>query len=884
MFTNAFKSILFFSPALVCTITFAQVDKNNDKNGNSKVVTDSIKLDTIIPVKEKIEFIVDRESDDERHDLKKRTSYFLRNSRVTYGDMSIYADYIELNWNTGDVYAEGKRDSIGQITEQTKFVQGNQEFFQDAFKVNFKTKVGIAYNVRMTEGEGVIIADKVKRVNDSVMYLHRADYTTDTYFKDGKTKDPDFVLRASPGKLLDNGDQKVLITGPINMRIYDIPTPLVAPFSYIPLGSKRSAGILMPRPGERSDLGFFVEGIGFYLPVGEYFDIKMTGDIYTKGSWGLRTESTYKKNYKFSGRFAANFEKRISGIKGLTTGNNAYNKNDLFGVSWSHQQDPKSNPYTQFNANVNFSSSKYYQNSISTQYIENNQVYTNNINSSITLNKKFRDSPFSATLSMGHSQLLSQPTSQIISDSNNNITLTAPRLNVNMTRIYPFAPKAGAKKGLIQNLGLDYTLQAANEIRTNDTDIFTKKMWDEQSRLGASHRVNLSTAVTLANYFPLSLTSTYNETWSDQKILRTYNPINQRTIDTRIKGFSAYRTFNINASISTNIYGTFINSNKNAKIQGIRHVISPNIGFSYNPNFQDPSWGYYSKYQKDNTSLVVPLGQDKEDVWYNQFEQALYGTSIPQLTNSLNFGVLTNLELKVKDDSDPKGYKKVKIFESLRFSSSYNFSAESFKLSPISMSGTTTFMDRKVNVQFGGQFNPYKLEFEPGKNAGKYIDELVMPRLTNFQIGTGYSFDNSTFGGKKFEPKNYKKRGEIRDENFYFDDENYAHFAIPWSLNTSLNYTYNKGTLREANHTGSIMLNGSVQPSPFWNINVSTNYDFVDNKITMLNLGLERDLRSFRMSFNWVPMGRYKYYGFMIALKSSMLSDLKYNDRSRTRF
>ncbi|QTV06082.1 LPS-assembly protein LptD [Faecalibacter bovis] len=876
MFTNALKSILFLSPAMVCTITFGQTTENNTNKDNSKIITDTIKLDTVINVKkEKLEFIVDRESEDERHDLKKRTSYFLRNARVTYGDMSIYADYIELNWNTGDVYAEGKRDSIGQIIEPTKFIQGQQEFTQDAFKVNFKTKVGIAYNVRMTEGEGVITADKVKRVNDSIMYLNKAEYTTDSYFKDGKTPDRDYFIRTSPGKLINNGENKTLIAGPTQMFIYDIPTPLVAPFAYIPLGSKRSAGILMPKPGERSDLGFFVEGIGLYVPIGEYWDIKLTGDIYTKGSWGLRTDSNYKKNYRYNGGFSASFEKRITGIKGLTSGNNAFDKNDLFRVTWRHQQDPKSNPYTNFNANVNFSSSKFYQNSINTQFIQNNQVYTNNINSSITLNKKFKDSPFSATLSMNHSQQMNQNSSTANESSPlNNITLTAPSLNVNMSRIYPFAPKAGAKKGLIQNLGVDYTLRGANEIRTNDKDIFTKTMWEEQSRIGANQRMNLTSGVTLFNYFPFSFSSSYNEVWSDRKIQKSFNPLNQRTSDEVIKGFNAYRTFNVSANISTNIYGTFINTNKDAKIQGIRHVLSPMVGYSFNPNFQNPSWGYYKSYE----------GANMEEIWYNQYEQALYGVAIPQLSNSLTFSLLNNLEMKVKDEKDPKGVKKVKIFESLNFSTAYNFSATSFRLAPITMSGNTSFLDRKVNVQFSGQLNPYKIAFEPGKDAGKYIDELELPRLSNFQVGTGYTFDNSTFGGKKFDEKNYSKRGSVRDENFYYDDQNYAHYAIPWSVSANLAYSYNKGANRTGRSTGTVNLNGTIKPTPYWDISATTTYDFIENEFTMLNLNFERDLRSFKMSFNWVPMGRYKYYGFMIQIKSSILSDLKYNDRSRSIF
>ncbi len=866
MFTNAIKSILFFSPVMVCTISFGQVKQNNNDKEHSKVVSDSVKLDTIIPVKEKLEFIVEHSSEDEIHNRKKRMTYLLRNARVVYGDMTIDADYIEMNWDTGDVYAEGKRDSIGNITEKTKFTQGNaQEIFQDAFKVNFKTKVGIAYNIRMTEDEGLIVANKAKRVNDSVMLLKRADYTTDPYFKDGKDTRPDYFLRAAEGKMIDKNGKKTLITGPINMWIYDVPTPLALPFGYIPaMGAKRAAGILMPRPGERTNLGFFVEDLGFYIPFGDNFDLKLSGDIYTKGSWATRAESSYSKRYKYNGRVSANIENRLTGIKGITEGANAFSKQNLFGVMWSHSQDPKANPYWLFNANVNFSSSKYYRQSVRNQYINTGEVFTNNVNSSINLTKNFENAPFTAQLSMAHSQ----------NYNSGDINITFPRLNVTMSRIFPFAKKNTPKEGLLQNLGLTYGFQAGNEVTTNDNDIFKDKMWKEQMRSGANHKIGLQTGVTLANYFPLTLSSDYNEVWGDNRTLKTYNPKNGKVEDTRLKGFNAYRTFNFSANISTNIYGTYINPNKEATILGIQHVISPSIGYAYSPDFQDPSWGYYKSYTDKN----------QEEQWYNQYQNMLYGVGISPLTNSLNFGLSNNLEIKVKDSSDPKGFKKVKVFETLRFSSGYNFSAKEFKLQPIQMQGMTSLFDRKVNVQFSGQVNPYKIRRymdAGGKEQSEYIDEIGQIKFSNITLGTGYTFDNSTFGGKRFDAKNYKKRGTVRDENFYYDNDNYAQFAIPWSLTANLSYNYNKGKERKGRSTGSVAMNGKISPTPYWAITANATYDFIENEITYVRFGFERDLRSFTLSFGWTPMGRYKSYDFFIGIKASILSDLKYNDRSR---
>ena len=414
MFSNTFKHIIFCSPFLICSVSFGQVLNEN----NNVARQDSIKLDTIIPVKkEKLEHTVTRSSDDEVHDRKKNITYLLRDAKVDYEDMHIDAEYIEINWDSGDVYAEGKRDSIGNIIQRTKFKQGQSEFEQEAFKMNFKTKMGIAYNIRLNEDEGVVVADKVKRISDSVMYLSQADYTTDTYFKEDKTKEADYVLRTTKGKLITKEDgDKLLIAGPTHMRIYDIPTPLALPFAYIPMGSKRAAGILLPSFGERSDVGFYLDGLGYYMPIGEYMDLELQTRFYTKGSWGLNLMSRYKVNYRFSGSFAASYENRITGIKGLnadTPGGvrdprNIFSQTKLYNVRWQHSQDVKSNPYLTFNVSVNFSSSQYYQESIRNSNLLNGDVYTNTTNSSISLRKSFEELPITINVDASHSQITKQ--------------------------------------------------------------------------------------------------------------------------------------------------------------------------------------------------------------------------------------------------------------------------------------------------------------------------------------------------------------------------------------------------------------------------------------------------------------------------------------------
>src|SRR5690606_34942252 len=445
---------LFFLLLFNSTV-FSQVDPDPANDTDSTVVlVDSIKIDTVR--EERLEDILVYNSDDQIHEWRKKMSYLLRNAIVQYTDMEIRADYIEINWETGDVYADGKRDSLGMITEPTIFKQGGNEYEQHSFKINFKTKVGVAYNVRMVEGEGVLIGDRVKRANDSTMYVRGADYTTDTYFIEKKTDDPDYVLRTQTAKYID-GKNKAMVTGPINMRIYDVPTPLTLPFAYLPMGDTRSAGIIIPSFGERNDVGFFLEGLGFYLPIGEYLDLSILGDIYTKRSWGVRANSTYRKRYRYSGGFRFDYENRVTGIKGLDN----YSKMTNYRLNWSHSQDPKANPNLIFSANVNLTSSQYFRESINNANIINGDVYTNSTSSSISVNKTFPNSPFSLSVVASHHQYNNRSTNEPAS-----MQFVLPQLTFNMSRLYPFAPKVGSKKGLIKNLGVGYNFNIVNNINT----------------------------------------------------------------------------------------------------------------------------------------------------------------------------------------------------------------------------------------------------------------------------------------------------------------------------------------------------------------------------------------------------------------------------------
>ncbi|MFA5620600.1 MAG: putative LPS assembly protein LptD [Weeksellaceae bacterium] len=823
------------------------------------IKSDTVKIDSV--KNERLEDVLTYDSDDQVHRWKNKMSYLLRNAVIHYTDMEIHADYIEINWDTGDVFADGKRDSLGMIIEPTIFKQGGKEYEQQSFKVNFNTKIGVAYNIRMSEDEGEIVSNRAKRVSDSVMYARGVDYTTDTYFKERKTDKPDYVLRTGKAKYVDGKESRSMITGPINMIIYDVPTPLALPFAYIPLGDNRSAGIILPSFGERTDVGFFLQGGGFYLPIGEYLDLSLTGEVYTKGSWGFHIGSSYRKRYSFSGNLRFDYENRITGIKGLDD----YSRMTNYRLNWSHSQDPKSNPNLIFSANVNMSSSQFFRESINNVNILNGDVYTNATSSSVSVNKIFPNSPFSLSVVASHFQNNNRSSNEPA-----QMQFVLPQLTLNMSRIYPFAPKAGSKKGLLKNMAVGYNLNLLNNINTNEDDVFTSKMWDN-ARNGAKHHFDLTTGTTLGSFFPVTFNASYDEVWYLKTTGKAYDEALGQVVNYDINGFDSYRTFSFGTGISTNLYGTYISPKDNPYIKGIRHVISPTVGLSYSPNFAAEEWGYYDYYR----------GADGRKVLYSRFEGGVFGAPRSGESAMISFALRNNLEMKVRSKNDSIGYEKVKIFEYLDISSGYNIAAKEFKLSPISVRGMTKLFNQKLNLQFGATFDPYKIEFEEGAEFGTRIDELGSIRLVNYNVSFGYNFDNKTFSDKKFEAANYSKRGEIRNENFYFDEYDYAHFSIPWRIGFNFTQSYSRGASRTGTNTMSLDMNASVSPSPFWSINAAASYDFVNNQFIGTRFSFNRDLRSFTLTFSWVPFGRYKTWDFFIGIKASILSDaVKYNERS----
>ncbi|EJL76187.1 putative LPS assembly protein LptD [Chryseobacterium populi] len=857
MAKTVIKNILQILIILIFNNFLAQ--KTPEKLPENKVINDTIpKKDTIVAKKEALDDILQTKADNIRRDFPKKMIYLNQNAQVKYQDMQIDADYISIDEQKNLIYARGKQDSLGKkIIEPVMTTQAGKKYETDQFNYNYKTKQAIAYNARTEESEGVIIANKTKKYNDSVFAMRHALYTTDEYFLKKKDTVADYHLLASNIKLVKTKNKSQIITGPIQMYIEQVPTPLIMPFAILPFSDKRSAGILIPSFGERQDVGFFLNGIGYYQPIGEHFDMKVLADIYTKGSWNLRPEMNYVKKYRYSGNFSADIGTTIRGIKGLDD----YSKSSTYRIAWRHTQDAKSNPFLTFSASVDIVSNKFYNNTINNNYIFNQNVLNTQQNSTVTVTKRFLKLPATITATASYSQNFATGLSD----------LRLPQMNVAINQFYLLKSKTGVRQGLLENITVNTGLNLTNFVTTDEGELFTAAMWDKL-QTGLKNNIALGTNTTVAKYFTFSLGATIDNALTTKTLTRFYDPVSNKVVDQTNKQIAGYSTFSTTASLQTTLYG-MLNFKKGAAVEAIRHMMTPSIGFTYSPDFGGSQFGYYKNYYDANGALTP----------YSIFDKGIVGSPTSGMVGALGFNIGNNIEMKVKSKKDSTGVKKIKIFESLNLSGSYNFAAKDHPWSIITLNGQSSFFENKLSVNTSLSLDPYRILFIPGSDTGIRTENFGHFSVQGFNIQVSYPLSSEIFGEKTDYAKKYKAKGEIRNENYYFDDDNYAHFDQAWTLNVNANYAYSKSLSRFGNKIASVGLDGSLKLSPFWNINGSTHYDMITKQLAYTRIGFARDQRSFTINFNWVPFGQYKVYDFFIGIKANILSDaLKYKDRSFT--
>lgn len=801
----------------------------------------------------------------EKINQKKKQLTLQDEASIKYTGFDIKAGKIVYDFEKKQVYAGRLKDSAGNFIQRPVFTQGTNVIEPDSIVYNTLSGKALIWNSRTKQGEMNIKAEISKRENDSVVFMKSARLTT---AKD--IDDPEYYFYVTKVKFVPN---KKVIVGPTNLVIADVPTPIFLPFAYFPMSETSSSGFIIPTPGQNNRQGYFLQNGGYYFALSDFYDLAVLGDYYTNGSYGLRAESSYAKRYKFTGRFNLRFENNITSEKGFPD----YAKSKQYNIQWSHNQDPKAAANSRFSASVNLGSSQYYRQSLNLNNV--GASLNNNLSSSVSYSKTFQTVPqVNMSLTATHSQ----------NTNTKQIDMTLPTFQASVDRIYPFAPKDGIKKGFIKNINLQYSVRAENRIKTADSLFFKPQMFRD-AKAGFQHSIPVNTNFKILKYFSVSMGAAYNEVWAFNTIQKEFSALENKIITEDQNGFEAFRTYNFNAGIGTTLYGMF-NFGENSKIQAIRHVMRPNISFGYTPSFEK----YYDTYAIDATGLTTAE--------YTKFDGGLFGAPGKSYANNLGFSLSNTFEAKVKDKESKKDEtKKVMLLNNLNLATNYNLAADSLAWSPVRISGGTQLFNQKMDINFATTLDPYAID-----NSGKRIEKFNIDnggslfRMTSANMTLNYSF-SSTDGDKKKDKQNQQNGGtgddlfgtstdlsDSRQSLFKKDDDEnlekttsnewYA-TKLPWDLSLAYSVTYNNSNRQSEISSNSLMASGNVELAPRWKVGFSSGYDFKQKGITFTQLRFERDLESWRMSFNWVPIGTNTYWGFFIGISSSILSDIKYDKR-----
>ena len=804
-------------------------------------------------------------------------------SKIIYGDIDMSASQISIDMDSSQVHAIGVPDSVGELIGNPVFKDNSGEYESRVMKYNFKTKRGYITDIVTEQGEGFLTGGITKKTEDDYYYIKDGRYTTcDDH------EHPHFYFQLTKAKVKP---KKNVVTGPAFMVLEDLPLPIAVPFGYFPFSEKYQSGILVPTFGEDYNRGFYLRNGGYYLALGQYADLAITGEIYTRGSWGLSAQSSYSKRYKYSGSFSVNYLTTITGQKGDPD----YNKMRNFQVLWSHSQNQKANPFLTFSASVNFATTGYARNSLNTYYT--NAFTENTKSSTVNLTYKVPNTKWSISTTANVSQRTADST----------LTVSFPNFTITLSQIAPFKRKrVVGDERWYEKIKISYSGRFQNSL-TAKQDEFLHKSLVKDWRNGMSHSVPIQATFNMLKYFNLTPSITLNDRMYTSKIRQQWDPNASAVVRDTTYGFYNIFDFSFNVSLSTKVYGFFkpmkFLGKISDKIQMIRHVMTPNISFSATPDFADPFWGYYGRYDRVNSRGVHEVTK------YSYFQHGLYGNAPNGKSGTITFNIANNLEAKVKSDNDSTGFKKISLIENLTLSQSCNLAADSLKWSNLNTS-IMLRITRGFNLNLSATWDVYKYALNENGSPVR-INKLRLfngggwGRLSSTGTSFSYTFNNDTFKRKKDKdkskdgntpPQNNQNRGENDAEE---EDQGrggqttdlelidgYAKWDCPWSLtvNYSLSYGYGTFNYKKLEYNGrwtqNLSMNASIRPTKNWSLTASASYNFDTHKIAYMNCSISRQMHCFVMSASFVPVGPYKSYNFHIAVKSSILQDVKYDKHS----
>jgi lipopolysaccharide assembly outer membrane protein LptD (OstA) len=803
---------------------------------------------------------------------------------ITYEDITLEAAYIRYEMDSNLVIANGMPDSTGAMAGTPVFTDASTSFKSKTLRYNFKTQKGYIEEVITEQEGGYLHAEQTKKQDNGHVHLKNGKYTT------CDAEHPHFYVAITKGISMP-GDK--IVSGPAYLVVADIPLPIGLPFGFFPNSQTKTSGILIPKYGEEQRRGFYLREGGYYFAMNDYMDLRVTGDIYTNGTWGVRMGSNYKLNYRFNGSLNVRYFKNVTGDKNIA---DAYSVNNDYAIGWSHSQDAKSNPSSSFRASVNLSSSSYDQNH--TNNINN--VMRNTKQSSISYTKSFPNSPFNFSASVNQNQ----------NSATKQVNLTMPKISINMARITPFKRKVSTGgKRFYEDIQLSYTSLLENRISTYDSLLFTSEVWNDMKN-GYKHNIPLSLSIKpfrktpLLQSFAITPSLNYNGilyTRQTEYYIYGYddvyddlgNVIGQtpQYTDTLISKISYAQSLHptIGSGFAPKIYGMYTFRGK-GRLQQIRHVMTPSASFSYVPDMSSIQSNYYR-------DLVDPETGDTLKT-YSIYQDQIYGTPTTNgASGSLNFSLRNNIEAKMRSKNDSiDELEKVKLIDNLSFTSSLNlFHTDTLSpaWTPISFNGNTRVFKDKLNLSFRGVMDPFGYDDTRNRTRETYFSQTGKPlRLTNASVSAGFNLQSrKEKSGSKAGEQGMDRQSQLNRqdtgldpmdntdpnmEEFYGGD--YVDFDIPWSMRIDYSFSYNKPR-DEVSIIQTLRASGDFSLSPNWKIGYSTGYDINKKQFTTTNLSIYRDLHCWEMRISVVPFGTYKSYNFQINAKSNILSDLKYNKR-----
>ena len=846
---------------------------------NSDLISEEAQFDSINKPLEKKPLLIGEvkytAKDCVRIDRQNNKLILFNEAELYYQDIELRAGIIILDYKTNEVNA-GRIEIDSTLVQYPYFKQGSNEVNPDSIRFNFDTQKALIWNSKSGQNGMDIFAALTKKHNDSVYFIKDARVSTAGKLIGGDDEGIDYYFKIRKGKIIPGGK---IISGLTNMFIADVPTPVGVPFAYFPSSQTKESGFIIPSINESNLRGYSVQNGGYYLALSDFFDLTLIGDYYTNGSYGFRGDTQYNVRYKYRGTFSFRYENLIDEARGLPD----YSKSTVFNVRWNHSKDSKSSPNSTFSASVNFGSSDYYRQSVN--QLNSPNFLNNNLSSSISYSKSFPEYP---RVNISLTSAMSQ------NSQSKSVNLTLPTFQANMERIFPFAPKVGAKKGFFQNINFQYSSRAENRIITTEDALFTNNMFDN-AKTGMKHSVPISTNFKLFKYISMTTSANYEEIWT-QNIIRfsDYNDDIKIAVKDTINKIGTFRQYNLSASLGTTIYGTF-NFKESNKIQSVRHTIRPSISYTNRPSFEK----YYDTY------IVDADGNSAE---YTRYQNSLFGIPSKSLSNSMGISIGNNFEAKVKDnDSTATGPRKIVLLNNLNLSTSHNFAADSLRWSPTRLSSGFSFLKDKMAVNFGLTLDPYALN-ENNVRINKYniSNGGGLFRMTSANVNMNYSFSSSQLKGKSEEEEDPDQRNQLestssggREDDLFGRAEDFTdrrmtdsqdsepapkypsyRTKLPWDIKLAYSFTYNNSLGQKNISNNSLMFSGNIDLTPKWKVGLSSGYDFKGKGFTYTQLRFNRDLNSWRLNFSWVPFSDRASWNFFIGIKSGLLSDIKYEKQS----